>query len=163
MTDHSTDPISTEDLIAELVAEDPEFAAELEATRPEMELAQIVAQLRLFRGLTQKELGERIDKQQSAIARIENASVNTGWATVSALLDALGFAIHFAPQETDVVLMSRDEFDANMEASHQRGFADGLSSAGTLRSVNAAAPRHAVTSFDATTWATRACGEHELA
>jgi transcriptional regulator with XRE-family HTH domain len=47
--------------------EDPEFRAEWEAQEPVYQLAR----LRIIRGLTQKELADKIGTQQPSIARLE--------------------------------------------------------------------------------------------
>lgn len=54
---------------------DPEFRKEYEALEPEYQLAKSIIELRLKRGITQKELAEKIGTKQSGISRLE--SVNT--------------------------------------------------------------------------------------
>lgn len=54
---------------------DLEFWKEYEALEPEYQLARSIIELRLKRGITQKELAQRIGTKQSGISRLE--SVNT--------------------------------------------------------------------------------------
>lgn len=50
---------------------DPEFAREYEALGPEFEVIEQILALRLKRGLTQRQLAERVGTQQPSIARLE--------------------------------------------------------------------------------------------
>jgi transcriptional regulator with XRE-family HTH domain len=50
----------------------PAFAAAYEALAPEFQVARQVIALRLQRGLTQKELAERVGTKQSGISRLES-------------------------------------------------------------------------------------------
>ncbi len=68
---------------------DPEFAKEYEALRPEYELTRLLISQRIKRGLTQKELAERMNTTQSVIARLESGSANPSLATLKRLADAL--------------------------------------------------------------------------
>lgn len=142
MTDHTTpniddidEPTSVTDFLSTLSTEDDEFAEALSEAEPLRLLATIVTDLRNLRGLTQKELAERIGKQQPAIARIENASVNSGWETVSQILHALRVNLQFTPAEVDLVAISREEFEAHMQAAEQKGFANGMVRAAALQGV----------------------------
>ena len=83
-----------EDLKQELL-KDPEFAEEYEALRPEYELARSLIGLRIERGLTQKELAERMNTTQSVISRLESGSANPSLATLKRLADALGARVVF--------------------------------------------------------------------
>jgi transcriptional regulator with XRE-family HTH domain len=140
-TDHTEEgeehdaPVSLGDFLTELGEEDEDFAEALAEAAPLQLLANIVGDLRSMRGLTQKELAERIGKQQPAIARIENASVNTGWETIAEILHALRVHMHFAPAEAHVMMISRDEFDARIRSAEQRGFADGMAQAASMQGV----------------------------
>ena len=56
--------------------EDPAFAAEYEAQRPEYEAIRAVIAARLACNMTQKELAEKTGIRQSNISRIENGSAS---------------------------------------------------------------------------------------
>lgn len=51
---------------------DPEFRKLYEETRPEFEIARAVIRARIERGLTQKQLAEKLHTRQSVISRLEN-------------------------------------------------------------------------------------------
>jgi DNA-binding XRE family transcriptional regulator len=131
-------PVSSDEFFNDLIAEDPEFKEALEEAEPARALAHTVTQLRALRGLTQKELAERIGKHQPAIARIENASVNTGWETFAQILEALQVRMHFSPAESQTIVITREEFDARLESAKQKGFADGMAHSGSLQKMNRA-------------------------
>ena len=66
--------------------EDPAFAAEYEAQRPEYEAIRAVIAARLACNMTQKELAEKTGIRQSNISRIENdryTGKNCGWARIA--------------------------------------------------------------------------------
>lgn len=68
---------------------DPETAREYERLRPQFELARQVRRYREAAGLSQAELAQRMDKQQPAIARFENANVQPSIAFLQQLAEAL--------------------------------------------------------------------------
>ena len=68
---------------------DAEFAAEYEALTPEYELARSMIRLRLQRGLTQKQLAERLKTTQSVVSRLESGRAKPSLATLRRLADAL--------------------------------------------------------------------------
>ncbi|MBT9168775.1 MAG: Antitoxin HigA1 [Syntrophomonadaceae bacterium] len=70
---------------------DPEFRKEYEALEPEYQLAKSIIELRLKRGITQKELAERIGTKQSGISRLE--SVNTRSNPSLSLLERVAEAL----------------------------------------------------------------------
>jgi ribosome-binding protein aMBF1 (putative translation factor) len=53
---------------------EPEFRKEYEALEDEFEVAKQVIGLRLKKGLTQKELAEKVNTSQSCIARLESGT-----------------------------------------------------------------------------------------
>ncbi len=53
---------------------DPKFRKEYEAIEEEFEVAKQVIDLRLKKGLTQKELADKLNTSQSCIARLESGS-----------------------------------------------------------------------------------------
>lgn len=70
--------------------EDPEFAAEYEAMRPEYEATRAVIAARLESNMTQKELAERTGIRQSNISRIENGSSSPTIDTLARIAAGLG-------------------------------------------------------------------------
>ena len=69
--------------------EDPEFVAEYETLSPEYELARSIIALRLSRGLTQKELAEKMHTTQSVISRLESGNAKPSFATLERLAKIL--------------------------------------------------------------------------
>lgn len=51
----------------------PEFQKALEEFEPEFQIAKTMIEARIKKGLSQKELAERLDTKQSVISRVENA------------------------------------------------------------------------------------------
>ena len=68
---------------------DPDFVEEYEVLGPEYEVAKSIIALRLRRGLTQKELAERVRTTQSVISRLESGSAKPSLATLERLAKAL--------------------------------------------------------------------------
>ena len=70
--------------------EDPTFAAEYEAQRPEYEAIRAVIAARLACNMTQKELAEKTGIRQSNISRIENGSASPTIDTLARNAAGLG-------------------------------------------------------------------------
>lgn len=70
--------------------EDPEFAAEYEAAKPEYEAIRAVIAARLESNMTQKELAEKTGIRQSNISRIENGSCSPTIDTLARIAAGLG-------------------------------------------------------------------------
>lgn len=70
--------------------EDPAFAAEYEAQRPEYEAIRAVIAARLACNMTQKELAEKTGIRQSNISRIENGSASPTIDTLARIAAELG-------------------------------------------------------------------------
>lgn len=70
--------------------EDPAFAAEYEAQRPEYEAIRAVIAARLACNMTQKELAEKTGIRQSNISRIENGSASPTIDTLAKIAAGLG-------------------------------------------------------------------------
>lgn len=70
--------------------EDPVFAAEYEAQRPEYEAIRAVIAARLACNMTQKELAEKTGIRQSNISRIENGSASPTIDTLARIAAGLG-------------------------------------------------------------------------
>ena len=70
--------------------EDPAFAAEYEAQRPEYEAIRAVIAARRACNMTQKELAEKTGIRQSNISRIENGSASPTIDTLARIAAGLG-------------------------------------------------------------------------
>ena len=70
--------------------EDPAFAAEYEAQRPEYEAIRAVIAARLACNMTQKELAEKTGIRQSNISRIENGSASPTIDTLARIAAGVG-------------------------------------------------------------------------
>lgn len=70
--------------------EDPAFAAEYEAQRPEYAAIRAVIAARLACNMTQKELAEKTGIRQSNISRIENGSASPTIDTLARIAAGLG-------------------------------------------------------------------------
>ena len=70
--------------------EDPAFAAEYEAQRPEYEAIRAVIAARLACNMTQKELAEKTGVRKSNISRIENGSASPTIDTLARIAAGLG-------------------------------------------------------------------------
>ena len=70
--------------------EDPAFAAEYEAQRPEYVAIRAVIAARLACNMTQKELAEKTGIRQSNISRIENGSASPTIDTLARIAAGLG-------------------------------------------------------------------------
>lgn len=57
---------------------------------PEFEFIQMLIQKRIDRGLTQKELAEKIGTKQAAISRLESGDYNPTVSVLRKVVDALG-------------------------------------------------------------------------
>ncbi len=82
---------------------DPEFRKEYEALEPEYQLAKSIIELRLKRGITQKELAEKIGTKQSGISRLEsvNAHSNPSLSMLERVAEALDakLVVYMEPRE----------------------------------------------------------------
>ncbi len=68
---------------------DPEVAREYEALRPDYELVSSIISFRLRRGLTQRELADRMGTTLSVVSRLEGGSANPSLSTLKRLAAAL--------------------------------------------------------------------------
>ena len=67
----------------------PEFKKLYEETRPEFEIARAVIRARIEKGLTQKQLAERLHTRQSVISRVERANTTPSLSFLKRLASAL--------------------------------------------------------------------------
>lgn len=78
-----------EDLEKQLLS-DPEVEKEYDKLQPRYALISQLIKARMKKGLTQKQLAERVGTKQSAIARIESGNANISIAFLEKLTQALG-------------------------------------------------------------------------
>jgi len=81
---------------------DAEFAAVYRAMEPEFQVARQVIQLRLQRGLSQKELAAIVKTGQPNISRLEGGTTNPSLHFLQRVAEALGaeIEIKFKPVES---------------------------------------------------------------
>ena len=85
--------------VAEREARDPEFREAREELKPQYEFRRAMIGARLAAGLTQKELAERMETTQSAIARLESGGQMPTLDTLFKLATALGVDFTITPDE----------------------------------------------------------------
>lgn len=67
----------------------PEFKRIYEESRPEFEIARAVIRARIEKGLTQKQLAEKLNTRQSVISRVERANTTPSLSFLKRLAAAL--------------------------------------------------------------------------
>jgi predicted transcriptional regulator len=72
----------------------PEFAAEWERQRPELEYARAIIAARMEQNLTQAELARRTGIRQSNLSRIENGNCSPTVATLRQIANGMGKTLH---------------------------------------------------------------------
>lgn len=72
---------------------DPEFRKVHEATRVEFEIARAVIRARLKKGLTQKQLADKLKTRQSVISRVESANTTPSLSFLKRLAQALDISL----------------------------------------------------------------------
>lgn len=80
---------------------EPDFTREYEALAPEFQLIEQIIALRLKRGLTQRQLAERVGTQQPSIARMERSHKTADLAYLGRVAQALDarLEIRLVPSE----------------------------------------------------------------
>jgi ribosome-binding protein aMBF1 (putative translation factor) len=71
---------------------DPEVKAEYERQQPEFAVISAILEARFRKGVTQKQLAEKIGTKQSAIARLESGRANPSILFLKKLADALNLS-----------------------------------------------------------------------
>lgn len=81
--------------------DNPEFAREYEAIQPEMDVIRAIADARIFRNLTQKELAERVGMNQADISKLENGTRNPSLNLLKRLAEGMDMVlkIEFIPKQ----------------------------------------------------------------
>ncbi|OGE33911.1 transcriptional regulator [Candidatus Daviesbacteria bacterium RIFCSPLOWO2_02_FULL_41_8] len=82
-------PIPFEDVLKEAL-KNPEWKKGYDALELEFSIIEQVIRKRLEKGLTQKQLAEKIGTKQSAIARLEGGTTNPSVAFLEKVAKALG-------------------------------------------------------------------------
>ena len=73
---------------------DPEIKKEYDALEAEFSLIEQLIAKRLEKGLTQKELAQKIGTKQSAISRLEGGGFHPTFALLNKVAEALGAKVH---------------------------------------------------------------------
>ena len=84
------DPVSFEDFKKEAFKKDPELKKAYDTLEVEFSIIKQVIQKRIDRGLSQKQLAEKIGTKQSAISRLEGGNSNPSVAFLEKVSKALG-------------------------------------------------------------------------
>lgn len=91
------------EIIDRMVGDDAAFRAMIEEERVNAQVAQDIYDLRIGRGLTQKELADRVGTSQSVIARLEDADYEGHslrmLRRIATALDA-HVSVHLVPDES---------------------------------------------------------------
>jgi len=77
-------------LVKKELLKDKEVAREYERLKPRYELISQLIEIRTKKGMTQRELAQKIGTRQSAIARIESGNANLSFDFLQKLTAALG-------------------------------------------------------------------------
>lgn len=94
MKEHNYDEMLAEEM------KNPEFQKEYEACKEEFEIAQQVIHLRNKKGMTQKELADKVHTSQSCIARLESGTYkNLSLSFLRRVGDALGAQVNLKFEE----------------------------------------------------------------
>jgi ribosome-binding protein aMBF1 (putative translation factor) len=78
----------------------PEFRQALEEAAPELQIAKTIIEARMKKGLSQKELAQRLHTKQSVISRVENARTTPSLTFLKRAAQALhiSFQLQIRPQ-----------------------------------------------------------------
>ena len=83
-----------------LLLKNPEFQQALKDIAPELQIAKAVIEARMRKGLSQKELAQRLHTKQSVISRVENAKTSPSLTFLKRTAQALNisFQVQIRPQ-----------------------------------------------------------------
>ena len=76
-----------------LLMKDPKFRKVYEESRLEYEIARAVIRARIEKGLTQKQLAEKLNTKQSVISRVESANTTPSLSFLKRLAQALNTSL----------------------------------------------------------------------
>jgi len=90
---------SIRDVVAELEREHPDLAAEAPISSVALEIGEMVREMRLAAGMSQRDLAEAAGLHQSAISAIERGDGKDGptYRKIRAIAKALGMDVAFVP------------------------------------------------------------------
>lgn len=72
-----------------ILLKDPEFRKVYEESRLEYEIARAIIRARIEKGLTQKQLADKLNTRQSVISRVESANTTPSLSLLKRLAQAL--------------------------------------------------------------------------
>lgn len=75
---------------------DPEIKAEYDRLGPEYEIIEAIIRKRLERGMSQKQLADKMGTKQSALSRLESGNYNPSLAFLKKVATALGTSVHIS-------------------------------------------------------------------
>lgn len=75
---------------------DPEIKAEYDRLGPEYEIIEAIIRKRLEKGISQKQLAEKMGTKQSALSRLESGTYNPSLAFLKKVATALGSKVHIS-------------------------------------------------------------------
>ncbi|HEX5164957.1 MAG TPA: helix-turn-helix transcriptional regulator [Thermomicrobiales bacterium] len=99
--------MNLDEYIAKRLADDPEFRAAYEASRPEFEFRRQLIRARLNARLTLEQLAERIGTKRSSISRLEGRDAEPSFDMLRQLSAALNVSFEILPTSAIVI----HEFD----------------------------------------------------
>ncbi|TRZ53175.1 XRE family transcriptional regulator [bacterium] len=76
--------------------QDPEIKAEYDRLGPEYEIIEAIIRKRLERGMSQKQLADKMGTKQSALSRLESGNYNPSLAFLKKVATALGTSVHIS-------------------------------------------------------------------
>ena len=76
-----------------LLMKDPKFRKAYEESQLEYEIARAVIRARIERGLTQKQLADKLNTKQSVISRVESANTTPSLSLLKRLAQALNTSL----------------------------------------------------------------------
>ena len=76
-----------------LLMKDPKFRKAYEESQLEYEIARAVIRARIEKGLTQKQLAEKLNTKQSVISRVESANTTPSLSFLKRLAQALNTSL----------------------------------------------------------------------
>ena len=76
------------------ILKDPEIKAEYDRLGPRYEIIEAIIRKRLEKGMSQKQLAEKMGTKQSALSRLESGNYNPTLAFLRKVATALGSEVH---------------------------------------------------------------------
>ncbi len=76
--------------------QDPEIMAEYNHLGPEYEIIEAIIRKRTEKGMSQKQLADKMGTKQSALSRLESGTYNPSLAFLKKVATALGVTVHIS-------------------------------------------------------------------